>query len=296
MTHYQPDPEQNEFQEEGFNNTNEALDEEAYNEAMEQYQDKLQEYQYLEEEARREFSYTKISDYIIKEWNKAKAKLARKNNQKVAKSNNMIKTAEKKIPSAHELAAYIEALSLYLKHGKIKDKVIVKLIKNLPYPDKVRMHFSEEECKLLFESIAFAWKKITKQDLVEETKIEHPPKGLEGNYWMLTGGVILEGPNHFTIVKQNLNLFATLLNISSFVLHEKMASPPDELIKTILDHGAMRIYIDQNKHGYFQLSDETYSKWGRKKIKGLDLKKKTTKVIDRSRPYKGWDTGINIKL
>ena len=207
-----------------------------------------------------------------------------------------IKTAEKKIPSADELAAYVEALKLFVKQEKVKDPTLVKLIGNLPYPAAINNSFSEQECRLAFESIAYAWKKITKQDLLSEVKIERPVHGLEGNYWMLTGGIILEGPNHFTTVKQNLNLFCTLLNISAFVLHEKLASPPDELIKTIIHHGGMRVFINKNQVGFFQMSDKTYSKWGRQKVKGLDLKKKTVKVIDRKSPYKGWKSGILIKL
>lgn len=211
-------------------------------------------------------------------------------------SESQIKTARKKIPDAEEIAAYVEALQIYLENDKIKDSQIKTLVGRLPYPDSIRMNFSEEECRLVFESVAYAWKKLTEQDLLEEAQIEHPPKGLEGNYWMMTNGVILEGPNHFTIVKQNLNLFATLLNISGFVLHEKLASPPDELIKTIIDHGGMRIFINQDKKGYFQLSDETYSKWGRKKIHGLDLRDKVVKVIDRQTPYKGWKSGVLVRI
>ena len=210
--------------------------------------------------------------------------------------NNLLKTSEKKIPSAEELATYVEALNIHLKNNKVKDVEVQKVIENLPYPDSIRMKFSEQECKLVFDSIAYAWRQITGQDLFDETKISHAPKGLEGNYWMISGGIILEGPNHFTIVKRNLNLFATLLNISPFVLHEKIASPPDELIKTILDHGGMRLFITKANKLYCQVNADIYSKWARKKVKGLDCKDKTVKVIDVSRPFKGWETGITVKL
>ena len=113
---------------------------------------------------------------------------------------------------------------------------------------------------------------------------------------MMTNGVILSGTNHFTIIKRNLDLFATLLNISTFVLHEKLASPPDEIIKTIIDHGGMRIFIKVDKTMYCQVNPQTYSKWARSKIKKLDFKNKIVKVVDSSQPYKGWTTGITIIL
>jgi len=254
---------------------------------------------------RQEDVVSRLSDYLVETWNKQKGLYEKRQaeyesqEQLALTGKNMKtlqKTATKKIPTAEELATYVEALNIHLKNNKVKDIEIKKVIESLPYPDSIRMKFSEQECKLIFDSIAYAWKKISGQDLFDETKISHAPKGLEGNYWMISGGIILEGPNHFTIVKRNLNLFATLLNISPFVLHEKIASPPDELIKTILDHGGMRLFITTSNKLYCQVNAETYSKWARKKVKGLDCKDKTVKVIDVSRPFKGWKTGITVKL
>ena len=209
---------------------------------------------------------------------------------------NMIKTARKAIPSADELAAYVEALRVHKKRNKVDDKEALQVIDNLPSSTQIRNGFSEEECRILFDSIAFAWKKATGQDLVEESKIINFQDSLEGNYWMIMNGILLSGPNHFTTVKKNMELFRSLLNIHAFVLHEKLSSPPDELIKTVLDHGGMRIFINRDKRGYFQLTDETYSKWGRNKIKKLDLKDKIVKVIDKSTPYNGWKSGIVVKI
>jgi len=210
--------------------------------------------------------------------------------------NKIIKTARKPIPSANELAAYVEALKVHRNRNKIKDEESLQVINNLPPPSQVRDKFSEEECRLLFDSIVFAWKKVTGQDLIEESKVMNFQDSLEGNYWMIMNGILMGGPNHFTIVKKNMELFRTLLNIHAFVLHEKLSSPPNELIKTVLDHGGMRVFINRTKNGFFQLTDKTYSKWGRAKIKKLDLKKKIVKVIDSSTPYKGWDSGIIITL
>lgn len=287
-SYYEDNDEQPEFQAEGFEETKkEVFDQDAYNQAVETYENQMAELQ-------KDFPPTKMAQYLFTEFNR---KMQEKNSQTTATGKkNMIKTAEKKIPSAEDIAAYVEALNIYLENDKIKDKQVATLVKRLPYPDSIRSGFSIEECKLIFQSVNYAWKKITGQDLMQEEQIDRSPKGLEGNYWMMTNGVILSGTNHFTIIKRNLDLFATLLNISTFVLHEKLASPPDEIIKTVIDHGGMRIFIKVDKTGYFQLSDETYSKWGRNKIKGLDLKEKIIKVIDRQTPYKGWKSGVTILL
>ena len=287
-SYYEESEEQPEFEAEGFEDTKkEVFDLEAYNEAVKSYDNYIGELQ-------KDFPPTRMAEYLFSEFNR---KMQDKNNEITSTGKiNMIKIADKKIPSAEDIAAYVEALNIYLENDKIKDKRVATLVKRLPYPDSIRSGFSIEECKLIFQSVNYAWKKITGQDLMIEEQIDRSPKGLEGNYWMMTNGVILSGTNHFTIIKRNLDLFATLLNISTFVLHEKLASPPDEIIKTIIDHGGMRIFIKVDKTGYFQLSDDTYSKWGRKKIKGLDLKKRIVKVVDRETPYKGWNCGVTILL
>jgi hypothetical protein len=117
-----------------------------------------------------------------------------------------------------------------------------------------------------------------------------------GNYWMLPKGVILEGPNHFTIIKRNMNLFISLLNINAFAMHDRLAGNPNGVIKLVLDHGAMRIFVNKSKDAYFQLTDETYSIWGRQKIKKYEFKNKITKVVDKRQPYNGWSSGIVVKI
>jgi len=289
-SYYENDNNQPEFESEGFEDTKkEVFDQEGYNKAVQQYESQIAELE-------KDFPPTRMSSYLFTEFNKKMQEVQQDNNKAAKTGTNMIKTADKKVPSAEDIAAYVEALNIYLENDKIKDKHIATLVKRLPYPDSIRAGFSNEECKLVFQSVNYAWKEITGQDLMQEEQIDRAPKGLEGNYWMMTNGVILSGTNHFTIIKQNLNLFSTLLNISPFVLHEKLASPPDEIIKTVIDNGGMRIFITVDKKGYFQLSDETYSKWGRNKVKGLDIKDKIVKVVDRQTPYKGWKSGITILL
>lgn len=201
-----------------------------------------------------------------------------------------------KIPKPDQLAVYVESLKTYLQQGQIKDPSIEHIVTNMPSPRAVQNDFSNEEGIILFQSIQYVWKEITGQDIIEEQKVEHHPERLEGNYWMLNNGVLLNGPNHYTIIKDNAHLFSTLLRIDPFVIHEQLAGKPNSIIKTILDYGGMRIFVNKNQVAYFQLSAETYRIWGLKKIRKLDIKEKNVKVIDTSMSYDGWNSGITVKL
>lgn len=214
----------------------------------------------------------------------------------MSKITKIAKVPDEDIPLAEDIAAYVESLKLYLKRGQIKDASLVEQVKKLPSPERILKTFSVEEIRVLTETVGYLWKQIANNDIIEESKMKRAPESLMSNYWMLTKGVILEGPNHYTIIKKNMDLFITLLGINAFAMHDRLASNPNDVIKLVLDHGAMRIFVNKNKDAYFQLSDETYSVWGRQKIKKYEFKNKITKVIDRRQPYKGWSSGIVIKI
>lgn len=206
------------------------------------------------------------------------------------------KVPDKDIPSVEDIAAYVESLKLYLERGQIKDPDIANHIKKLPSPRSILKSFSIEEIRVLTETVGYLWKKVANNDIIAESKMKRAPESLEGNYWMITKGVILEGPNHYTIIKKNMDLFIGLLDINAFAMHDRLASNPNDVIKLVLDHGGMRIFVSPDKVVYFQLSDKTYTAWGKNKIRKYDFKKKITKVIDSRQPYKGWKTGIVLIL
>ena len=52
-------------------------------------------------------------------------------------------------------------------------------------------------------------------DIIEESQLEKDPETLMGNYWMLNNGVLLHGINHYGIIKNNDNLFCSLLDINN---------------------------------------------------------------------------------
>lgn len=200
-----------------------------------------------------------------------------------------------KTPSPETLALYVSSLQLHLKTSKVSTEV-KRAIENLPPPNVVkRMGF--EECKVVFETIEWLWKNISGKSILDNEKVSKPMEHYLGNYWILKNGMFLEGINHYTILKQNINLFSEVLNVDSSVfLHAMATGDNQKLIFTAIANGAIRAFFNDKKELFAQMSASTYSSWGRNKIQLLEFPKKNVKIIDINRPYDGWDTGIFVIL
>ena len=198
------------------------------------------------------------------------------------------------VPSPEDLAAYVEAINIFAKEKSL-DKNLDRLIFNLPAPTKIRDELSNTECRIVFETVGYLWKKLTGKDLIEESKITKTTEELIGNYWILKNGVILHGINHYSVIKNNSSIFSALLNLNEFALQEYLASPPHRVIGYIIKNGGVRFFTN-GKKAYFQMSEDTYAKWGRSKVKKYDFKDKTVKIVDFKVKYSGWKNGIPVKL
>ena len=310
-----PDKSKNQIEFEGMEGKP-KIDQEAYEKACQEYEKAYQEYenkqQQEEETMAGYFEPFQLEHYIWEEIQKAKEELSQqKNNIKekgdaeetdMTKSNSkilkIVKIAQENenIPSADLLSTYVEALKTYLENSHNINKELKKIISNLPSAKKVKNDFSETEAEILYESVGYAWKKITGQDIAKSLDKKSAPKTLFGNYWMLKNGILLKGINHFDIIKRNMDMFCSLLKLHPFTMHQYMASSPNKLIQYVLRNGGVRIFIDKDRNAFFQMSENTYSRWGRAKVKGFDFHSKTVKVIDFHSTYNGWKSGINIKL
>lgn len=286
-------PGQTEFQGKPFEGKP-VLNQEAFNEAEKAYEEERSKYEEY-------FEPFQFGNYVYKAVQEAKAQLApqpkAKKPKKAEMSVKIYKIAKADdVPDSNTIGAYIETLTLYYKDNKGMDPVLANLIQNLPSARQVKRDFSEKQCQILFETIQFLWRKLTGQDIVKESKITHAPESLSGSYWMLPNGVLLHGLNHFSIAKQNTSLFTSLLNINGFALQEYMHGGPEQLIHFIIKNGGVRMFINQEKGFFVQLSDETYSKWAGEKLKKYDFKKKIVRIIDLKSPYRGWKSGIPVKV
>ncbi len=292
---------------EGMPTPNVIYNEEAYNQAIKEYNAAEKAYEDELTEHQEYFDPFIFERYLYEQLEAAKQrkKEAKKRNitkdmykEKAAKMKTRIykMAKEKEVLGPETTAQYVEALELYAQEHPNLDKKYADLISNLPSSRKIILDFSIEECKILYETIDYLWRKITGNHIIQEKEIIKAPESLSGNYWLIKNGILLKGVNHFTIIKQNASLFCSLLNLNGMALQEYLANKPHKVIGFILNNGGIRLFIDKNKKLYAQMSSSTYGKWGKSKIKKYDFKLKAVKVIDFKRPYTGWKSGITIKL
>jgi len=214
-------------------------------------------------------------------------------------NQNMNKTSQKikeNLPDGETLSLYVATLKQFLKDNKNISEENKNLIENLPHPRKIRQDFSYQECRILYETLEYLWDKITGYRIIPEKEIIHAPETLFGNYWLIKNGIILQGINHYTIIKQNAELFASLLDISGLTLQHYLCSRPNKLIGYIIKNGGIRLFVTKDKRLYAQMSQITYAQWGKNKIKNMNFKNKIIKVIDTNIEYGGWKSGISLKI
>lgn len=197
-------------------------------------------------------------------------------------------------PCADLLATYIETLKMYVHEHPDTSNTLQQAIANLPSAVQVRRDMGLEEAKILYESVGWAWKELTGNDIVDIVKTKLAPHHIEDNYWILKNGVIITGENHFTAIKRNPNMFSMILGLDGLVLAGALASFPNKSIYKMIANGAIRAFVDSKKNAYFQMTDTTYADWGRNTVVKLDFPKKIVKLVDTRQPYSGWKTGIVI--
>jgi hypothetical protein len=213
---------------------------------------------------------------------------------KITKTSQMnIKKSD--IPHPDVLSVYVESLKGFARDKRDLNPSLVELIDKLPSPKKVKKDLSFEETRLLFETISYLWRSITGNSIIEENKVVHQPEALKGDYWLLKNGIMLSGPNHFTIAKHNLELMASILGLDRMAAQYYLAKSPEQLIMFLLRNGAVRLFASKDKKLYFQMSPEVFGRWGKQKVKSFEIKDRSIRVIDFKTPYKGWDSGILIR-
>ena len=308
FTTYADTPEgQEEF--EGMPEIKPKFDEEAYNKAIKEWEEKELAYEKELTEHQKYYEPFEFRNYVWKELNEAlkrnKEENKELNNKEEKAANVNMKTKihktsqnvkEEDVPDGNTLSIYVESLKMNLKNNPNLNKELAILIKKLPSPRQIKLNFSFEECKILFQTVGYLWKKITGKDIIEEKKISKAPETLFGNYWMFNNGILLHGVNSYGIIKRNTSLICSLLDINNMVLQDYLSNNPNKVIDFIIRNGGVRLFINKSRHLYSQMNQDTYAKWGRAKIKKYDFKKKIVRIVDPNVEYKGWKSGIGIKL
>lgn len=208
------------------------------------------------------------------------------------------KTAASKdyVPDANTLATLVESLKISLKDNEDIPEEEGYLINNLPAPRAIRASLSNSEIAIVFKTVNYLWKKLTGQEFTDTLDVKEHKQSLLGNYWLLRNGVLIEGINHLNAIKDNSIFIITLLGINGMTLQHYLHQDPNKLISFIIMSGGVRMMVTSENKAYFQMSEETYAKWGKRKVKGFDFKSKTVRIIDSKVEFKGWESGIAIKL
>jgi hypothetical protein len=202
-----------------------------------------------------------------------------------------------KAPDIEALVAMVDSIRIFSEdNGDLLSDSENKLVENMPSKNYILYKMNDAERDVLYRSVRHIWQKITGKD-PEFESTNQDAVNLDGVYWMLPGGVIISGFNHFQTAKENKLLICSLLNINTMVFEKLLASGnPNEIISLILARGGVRTLINREKSEVVMQTNESSWPWVKQKLEKMYHKNKTAKVVDLSRPYQGWQSGVTIKI
>lgn len=206
--------------------------------------------------------------------------------------------ADKKIDvDKEDLVHLINSILLYYNDHKDEiNKELKKSIESLPSEYMIENKLSDVELHMLYKIIRDIWKKITSQDLddVELEQNEDDKRLLSGNYWMLPGGIMIGGYNHFSIAKKHKGMFCSILGLNGWIFEKFIVSDPDKLIFYIISNGGIRMNVDKDNSIVICQTNEQSFPQVRNKFMKMYHQTKVAKIIDLKIPYEGWKSGINM--
>jgi len=210
----------------------------------------------------------------------------------------IVKADKKEAPDAEQIAACADALALYRSdHHQAMDKDLAKMIGNLPSRYRILREQDPVSLGILFDTIAYIWRKVTGKDVRD--LVEAPASKsseLDGCYWLLPGGLMIGGLNHFAAAKRHRGVICALLGIDRFDFERCMARKPDEVIGLIVSKGGVRVLVKRSDSSVFMQATESSWPVAKRKISKLPHKVRTVKIVDLSVPYAGWSSGIPVSV
>lgn len=199
---------------------------------------------------------------------------------------------------ARQIATFVDSIKLY-RHdngGKV-DSEVAKLIDNLPSKYMILSSMNEAELSLLHRSVGYIWRKITGKRISEtESEPYDVSNAPDGCYWLLPGGLMLHGLNHFSAAKNNRDVICSMLNINPFIFEHKVNANPDGLVGLIVSRGGVRVLVKRNGSSVYMQTNEQSWPWARDKADKMYHKNRIIKVVGGSEDYKGWKSGVSIIL
>ncbi len=198
-----------------------------------------------------------------------------------------------------QLAALAESLVLHVAElGQDVSKDVSKAVGSLPSRYYITRKMSKTEIGWLRDKIRQLWKTLTGKDISDFVTNPAPKSAreYEGNFWLLPGGIQIHAFNHFTAAKKHKGVICSLLDINGFVFERKLSEPPANLIAYLIEKGAARVNIDRDKSQVIAQCSEGAWPWVREKLRRMVHKKKVARVLDPTKKYEGWKSGIPIRI
>ena len=211
----------------------------------------------------------------------------------------MDSTKEKFGYDPDELAALAETIAVHVSDlGDDIPKDVLKAVETIPSRYFITKKMSKTEIGWLRDKLRQLWKFFTGKDISDFKTISAPQsaKEYDGNFWLLPGGVCVHAFNHYTAAKKHKGLISSLLDINGFVLERKLAEQPMSVISYLLKMGAARVHIDRDKSQVIAQCSERAWPWVREKLRRMVHKKKVAKVLDPTKEYEGWKSGVPIRI
>jgi hypothetical protein len=211
----------------------------------------------------------------------------------------LTKQSMEKIPfSTDELAGYVSIIKLFRKeHPYELNSELRNVVDNLPSKHMLMNEMNSHDLKFLFKTVSFLWKKITGGRLSEQERVvynDEMAKTLDGCYWLLPEEILVAGFNHYDAAKKHKGIICSLLNINPILFEKSLASTPEEVIKTMMKNHATRVIIDRDKSTVYMQCSEKGWPLARTKIKKMYHKHKILRVLDKSKEYSGWGSGVPL--
>jgi hypothetical protein len=198
-----------------------------------------------------------------------------------------------------ELAALVETLTIHVSDlGDDAPKNVKQAIESLPSRFYITRRMSITEIGWLRNKVRELWKLLTGKDISDFKTVPAPKHATEydGNFWLLPGGIAVHAFNHFTAAKKHKGLICSLLDINAFVFERKMLESPMVLISFLLQKGASRMNVDRERSQVIIQCSEGAWPWTREKLRSMVHKKKVARILDPTKPYEGWSSGIPVRV
>jgi len=202
-----------------------------------------------------------------------------------------------KSPEPEMISAMIDSIKVYYAdHEDTFSSSEKRIIENFPSKSRILNDMDNAQRDVVYRSVKHFWKQITGQE-PDFALDNRDAVNLDGSYWMMPGGVLLAGFNHFQAAKENRILVCSILNINPLVFEKLLASgDTGEVINLIIARGGVRTLINREKNEVVMQTSEASWPWVKDKLERMYHKNKIAKVVDLSKPYEGWTSGVTIRI